>query len=162
MRVLAEGGCDPVLVVLGCGAAEAVALLGADPVVGTGVRTLPHPGWADGLAGALRRALDAATGLGADAVVVDLVDLPDVGPAVVRRLLAAAPPAPDVLARAGYDAGPGHPVLVGSAHLAPLASTLGGDVGAQPYLAAHAAVVVPCGDLATGHDVDFAAGSARA
>ncbi|WP_344018556.1 nucleotidyltransferase family protein [Microlunatus capsulatus] len=162
VRVLVDGGCDPVLVVLGCGAAEASALLAADPVTGADVRTLTHPGWAYGLAGSLRHGLDAAGRLGPAAVVVHLVDLPDVGPAVVRRLLAAAPPAPDVLARAGYDGRPGHPVLVGPVHLAPLAAGLAGDTGDQAYLAAHDATVVGCGDLAAGHDVDVPAGSARA
>ena len=43
MRVLVDGGCDPVLVVLGCGAAEASALLAADPATGADVRTLFRP-----------------------------------------------------------------------------------------------------------------------
>ena len=47
---------------------------------------------------------------------------------------------------------------MGRDHLPGLLATLDGDVGAQAYLSAHGAVVVPCGDLASGHDVDEPAG----
>ena len=119
------------------------------------LRTVRHPGWADGMAGPpCARGLQAAAELGAAAVVVHLVDLPDVGAGTVRRLLRAVPPGPAALARAGYAGRPGHPVLVGRDHLAPLSATLAGDRGAQAYLAAHGAVLVDCADLATGLDVD--------
>jgi CTP:molybdopterin cytidylyltransferase MocA len=59
----------------------------------------------------------------ADAALVHLVDLPDVGPAVIRRILAYA--APGMLARASYSSGtngaPGHPVLLGKEHWAAIA-----------------------------------------
>ena len=69
-----------------------------------------------------------------DAVLVSLVDLPDVGAPVVARVLAAGT-GRAVLARAAYDGEAGHPVLLGGDHLAPLVATLRGDVGAKPYLA---------------------------
>ncbi|SDS82108.1 nicotine blue oxidoreductase [Friedmanniella luteola] len=162
VRVLADGGCAPVVVVLGCAAPEAAALLAAHPLPGADVRPVTHPGWADGLAGSLRCGLDAAAALGAAAVVVHLVDLPDVGADVVRRLLTVVPPEPEALARAGYHGRPGHPVLVGRAHLPALRETVSGDAGAQAYLSDHDALVVACDDLAGGHDVDEPAGNRRA
>ena len=46
------------------------------------------------------------------------------------------------LAVAGYEDGTGHPVLLGRAHWAGVADAADGDVGARPYLAAHADEVV--------------------
>jgi CTP:molybdopterin cytidylyltransferase MocA len=89
----------------------------------------------------------------ADAVVVSLVDLPDVDAAVVRRVAAAASGS-GALARAAYDGVPGHPVLIGSTHWAAVATEVAGDAGARSYLARHDVVLVECGDLATGRDVD--------
>ena len=53
----------------------------------------------------------------ATAALVTLVDLPDVGSEVVRRLL-DRPVDADTLARAAYDGTPGHPVLIGRDHWA--------------------------------------------
>ena len=63
-------------------------------------------------------------------VLVSLVDLPDVGADVVARVLAARAD----LARAAYDGSPGHPVLLGAAHLEPLLATLHGDAGSTCLL----------------------------
>jgi CTP:molybdopterin cytidylyltransferase MocA len=97
----------------------------------------------------------------ARAALVTLVDLPDVGPEVVRRVLAAwqaEGSGPDALVRATYDGRPGHPVLLGRQHWTPLRKRLSGDVGAGPYLAEQHAgrkvIEVSCEDLATGRDVD--------
>ena len=89
-----------------------------------------------------------------DAALVLLVDLPDLVPAVVARLLPAA--APGALARAAYDGEPGHPVVLGRDHWAGVTATAEGDEGAKAYLRAHRAEVrlVECGDLATGADQD--------
>ena len=56
--------------------------------------------------------------------------------------------------RATYDGRPGHPVLLGRDHWAPLIAGVQGDRGAADYLAAHTVLSVSCEDLATGHDVD--------
>ena len=49
-------------------------------------------------------------------------------------------------------------MVIGADHIDAVLAGLSGDVGAGPYLTAHADVVieVECGDLATGadHDVD--------
>lgn len=139
-------GLDPVVVVLGAAADQVAALL--PPGVGT-VRNQDH---ASGMGSSLRAGLGALAGRQFDAVLVTLVDLPDVDSAVVARLAELA--APSVLARAGYHGQPGHPVLIGREHVAGVAESAIGDRGARDYLATHRTLLVECGDLATGIDVD--------
>jgi CTP:molybdopterin cytidylyltransferase MocA len=74
---------------------------------------------------------------------------------VIRRIIAAGAPAGSAaLARATYDAVPGHPVLLGRDHWAGVIATATGDQGARAYLRTHDVLAVECGDLATGRDVD--------
>lgn len=146
LRALVEGGCDSVLVVLGAGAAEAMSL------VPSGVDVVVAPDWAEGMGASLRAALAGVRASGAEAALVHLVDLPDVGPEVVRRVAGLA--APDVLARAVYRGTPGHPVLLGRAHWDAVAAEATGDRGARAYLAGHGVRDIECGDLASGQDVD--------
>jgi molybdenum cofactor cytidylyltransferase/nicotine blue oxidoreductase len=148
VRALTDGGCAQVTVVLGASAEEALPLLD-----GTGATAVVAADWADGMSASLRAGLRAATGTDADAVVVTLVDLPDVGADVVRRLLTPLP-GPATLRRASYDGRPGHPVVIGRDHWAPVADEASGDRGARAYLDSHDAEPVECGDLATGRDVD--------
>ena len=148
---LREGGCDEVTVVLGAAAEEAAAMLPGD------VHVVVAVDWASGMAASLRAGLDAlsvdAAGAGAaDAALVHLVDLPDVGSDVIARVARIA--APDALARAAYAGVPGHPVLIGRHHWTGVVETLVGDQGAKAYLEAHGAALVECGDLAGGQDVD--------
>lgn len=148
VEVLRDGGCERVTVVLGAAADEARALLdGVDAAV------VVADDWSDGMGASLRTGLEAVADSEDEAVVVLLVDLPDVTGEVVRRV-AAAVDGPDALARAAYDGTPGHPVVLGRAHWAGAAAAATGDRGARDYLAAHGADVVECGDLATGRDVD--------
>ncbi|WP_182347676.1 NTP transferase domain-containing protein [Tomitella gaofuii] len=155
-RTLAQGGCAPVVVVLGAAADEASALVPPD------ARTVIAADWAAGLAASLRAGLRALpTGAGAStAALLHLADLPDVGPDVVARLLESAQHAPDpsgVLARATYGGEPGHPVLVGRRHWADLTASVTGDRGAGPWLRRRSDVrLVACDDLATGDDADTA------
>jgi CTP:molybdopterin cytidylyltransferase MocA len=146
VAALLDGGCAPVHVVLGASADQAREWLGDLPV-----EVVVAEDWDTGMGASLRAGLVAVGA--ADSVLVSLVDLPDVGAPVVARVLAAGS-GPASLARAAYDGHAGHPVLLGGAHLAALAATLHGDVGAKPYLAAHEVVLVECGDLATGADRD--------
>ena len=44
--------------------------------------------------------------------------------------------------------------MIGRAHWAGLIASVSGDTGARPYLLAHQAVPVECGDLETGADID--------
>lgn len=155
VSILREGGCDHVLVVLGARADEARALVPA------GVGVVVADDWAQGLSASLRVGLTTLPALSGtagatspDAALVLLVDLPDLVPAVVARLLPAA--APGVLARAAYDGEPGHPVLLGREHWAGVVASAVGDEGARPYLRTHRDQVrlVECGDLASGVDQD--------
>jgi molybdenum cofactor cytidylyltransferase/nicotine blue oxidoreductase len=149
---LQEGGCRRVTVVLGASAEEAAVVLAGAPVAHEDIHVVVASDWAEGMGASLRTGLAALDGH-AVAVVVTLVDLPDVTAEVVRRLVAAAT-GPGVLARATYHGDPGHPVLIGSDHWERVRETAAGDVGARDYLAANDVVSVECGDLATGRDVD--------
>ena len=144
--VLAAGGCDGVTVVLGAAVDAAV------PLLPPGTGHVVADDWAEGMSASLRAGLGSLPD-DVDAVVVSLVDLPDVGPDVVARLLSAGA-GTDALARATYDGRPGHPVVIGRDHWSGVLETLAGDTGARAYLEAHGATTVECGDLATGRDVD--------
>lgn len=161
LAVLRDGGCEPVRVVLGAGADEAVALL-PDPAM-----AVIAADWDRGMSASLRAGLAALTTLAADcdAALVHLVDLPDVGADVIRRVAtlagagagagARAAGGPGVVARATYLGRPGHPVLLGRDHWPAITAIATGDHGARDWLATRADLVtVECGDLARGHDRD--------
>jgi nicotine blue oxidoreductase len=139
---LSAGGCGDVVVVLGAAIVEVPAP----------ARAVIADDWAEGLSASLRAGL---TAIDADYAVLHTVDTPDVGAAVVRRVLSAACAAPSGLARARYGDAPGHPVIIARRHWPALLAMLHGDEGARPFLAARDdVVVVDCADLATGRDVD--------
>jgi CTP:molybdopterin cytidylyltransferase MocA len=148
-------GCDRRVVVLGA-AAEQVAALVPD-----GVRTVVNAEHASGMGSSLVAGLaavlaDDPTGA-VDAVLVMLVDLPDVGAAVIDRVLAAVRSADrprGLVARAAFAGVPGHPVVFGREHLESVMASSGGDRGARDWLAGHPARLIECGDLAGGVDVD--------
>lgn len=146
VRVLHDGGCAGVTVVLGAAADRARELLPDE------VDIVVAEDWAEGMGASLRAGL-AAMPAEADAAVVLLVDLPDLSPPVVARLLGTGA-GPSALRRASYDGVPGHPVLIGREHWSGVAESARGDRGAREYLADHPHEVVECGDLATGRDVD--------
>lgn len=157
VTALREGGCDAVTVVLGASAEPAARRL-----VGYDAQIVVASDWAEGMGSSLRAGLSALTANNpaADpalpvAAVVTLVDLPDVGAAVVRRLL-DRPVCAQTLVRAAYGGRPGHPVLLGRDHWTGAADSATGDQGARAYLSEHHADLVECGDLATGRDVDAA------
>lgn len=149
--------------------------LGAQPVWasdwGSGMSASLRAGLAAAIGGpAVRRA--RATGSGTDEscesaiadsnsglpefVAIMPVDTPDVGAAVVARVLVAARGAESGLARAVFDGGPGHPVVLGRAHWAGVYAQLTGKEGAVSYLRGRTDMVcVTCGDVATGQDHDY-------
>ncbi|MCW3158818.1 nucleotidyltransferase family protein [Micropruina sonneratiae] len=149
VHLLREGGCAEVIVVLGAEAGQARALMPA------GVVATYAPDWQLGLAESLRAGLASAEAMMTAppvAVAITLVDIAGGNPETLRRLLAHL--APDCLVRAGFDGRPGHPVLIGHEHWRPLARSLGGDQGAAGYLRDHGVLLVECGDLESGEDVD--------
>jgi CTP:molybdopterin cytidylyltransferase MocA len=162
-RALADAGCDPVLIVLGAGGAQAEAMLRSsvlwfeNPGV---VRVVHAENWADGLSASLRAGLadlaglaeDGDTGTPIDAVVLVPVDVPDLSAAVIRRL--ASEVTSRTLRQAHFAGNPGHPVVIGREHWSALEAGLAGDTGARPYLVEHGVQAVDCDDLGTGLDVD--------
>lgn len=149
---LLDGGCATVTVVLGADAEGAREVLAS---------TRRHPpatvvvaeDWSEGMGASLRAGLASLRDAPDEAVLVSLVDLPDVGGDVVRRVLTAGAGA-DSLVRAEYDGRPGHPVLLGRDHWTGVAASARGDQGAREYFGAHPPLPCECGDLATGRDVD--------
>ncbi|HTK62767.1 MAG TPA: nucleotidyltransferase family protein [Pseudonocardia sp.] len=164
LAALVDGGCCPLVVVVGAQAEDVAALVGDDALVVTA------EDWASGMGASLRAGLAALAGMteqtgkagqagkagsaGPSAAVVHLVDLPGVGPEAIARLAAAAT-GPEVLARAVYGGRPGHPVLIGRAHWDAVRAEATGDQGARGYLAGHPGLeMVECGDIADPRDVD--------
>jgi CTP:molybdopterin cytidylyltransferase MocA len=154
--VLAAAGCTPVIVVLG---AESETVRERADL--TGYTVLDNPEWPEGMGASVRVGLTALAALaGTDitdvaditAAVVLPVDVPGVTPEAVARIVAAA--APNLLVRASYDGIPGHPVAIGKAHWPGVVASAVGDVGARNYLKTHEVLDIPCGDVATGTDVD--------
>jgi nicotine blue oxidoreductase len=148
---LREAGLPQSLVVLG---AQAERVREAAPDL---PETVVNPDWATGLGSSLRAGLTALTRTPATAAVVLLVDMPGVSAEAVRRIAALA--APDALAMGGYGDRRGHPVLLGRDHWAGVIATATADRGARDYLRAHAGQlrVIPVGDVADDHDLDYPA-----
>lgn len=143
---LFDGGCDDVIVVLGAMAEAAIHLVPGD------ARIVIARRWGEGQSASLLEGLEACASSDGVAVVVTLVDLPDLDAGGVGRILEGA--GAGSLRRASYGGLPGHPVLIGRDHWAAVADGLLGDVGAARYLAEHDARWVDCSDLGGGMDVD--------
>ena len=150
VATLTTGGCNPVLVVVGAQADQVI------PLVPDTAGTVLAADWAEGMGASLRAGLGELIHSAqpqVQAALVHLVDLPDVDASVVRRLVALA--SPTVVARAGFESQPGHPVLLGREHWAGIVSAAHGDRGARDWLAGRSdLIVVDCSDLASGIDVD--------
>jgi nicotine blue oxidoreductase len=150
-RVLRDGGCEIVHVVLGAGAQAVRAR-----ATGLGWCTLvDNPGWAEGMGSSVRAGLESLAGTDARAAVISLVDQPGIGPGVVARLLSSGG-SPGSLAAASYDGSRGHPVLFGADHWPAVIASARGDHGARGYLREreNAITLVECGDIASPGDID--------
>ncbi len=141
---LVGGGCSSVTVVLGAGADA------ARPLVPPGAHVVVADDWDRGQSASLAAGLRSLPP--ADAVAVTLVDLPRQRAEAVARVVSGA--TPSALRRAVFDGVPGHPVLLGRDHWAPLLDVLAGDRGARDYLRSRGTVPVDCTDLGGGEDVD--------
>lgn len=87
------------------------------------------------------------------AALVHLVDLPWVPAEALARVVAKA--SPTAVVRAAYGGVPGHPVLFGRRWWGEVAASARGDRGARDWLRGRSDVVlVECGDLGSGQDVD--------
>jgi molybdenum cofactor cytidylyltransferase len=142
---LRDGGCADIVLVLG--AAE----VAAPP----GVTAITAPQWHEGLSASLRTGLIQAESMNADYAVLHVIDTPDVGPAVVARVLGRARSCRSGLARAYFGDRPGHPVVIARRHWREVLARISGDQGAGAYLRSRRDVeVVDCSDLAGGQDID--------
>ncbi len=157
VETLAAGGCADVVVVLGAGAARVVdqADLGL-------ARVVENPDWREGMGSSVRTGL-AALPADAEAAVLALVDQPGIGPAAVRRLIAAWCDGAEI-AVATYGGKLRNPVLLDRAHWEPAAAAAVGDAGARAYVRGRAdvTVAVACEDVADPVDVDTQADLADA
>lgn len=148
VRLLHDGGCDAVRVVLGARAPEVIerGALAAEVVV--------NSSWADGMATSLHAAL-AGHGDDVTAVVVALVDQPLIRPEAVRRLIAAHRAGASA-AVATYGGEPRNPVLLARSIWPDIVASTSGDGGARDYLREHPDLVrpVPCDDAGSPDDVD--------
>ena len=147
VAVLRDGGCDAVTVVLGAEAERAARAAGPGP----GPRGRRRR-WAEGMGESLRAGLTARWPRTPPRSWSPWSTCRTSSADVVRRV-AAAGADPDLLARAAYDGGPGHPVLLGRDHWAGVADAATGDRG-RPRLPRHPrrVLVVECGDLRDGAD----------
>lgn len=143
--VLEASGCAGVTVVLGAAAAHARALVPASASVVIASR------WAEGMGASLAEGFRALPRAGA--ALVTLVDLPGLPATACARVVGSGGNR-DVLRRAVYRGRPGHPVLIGANHWAPVTDSLSGDRGGRAYLDAHGVEPVECADLFSGTDVD--------
>ena len=146
-RLLADGGCAPVLVVLGAGADE------LPPLPGVTHRAQPGLADRDGLVAAGR----AGRGAGRRGRRRGHAGGPPLLGAGGRT--PARPPPAGAARRPRWrpTAGePGHPVLLARSVLAEVAEAATGDRGARPWLAAHPDRVrlVPCDGTGDPRDLD--------
>ncbi|MBO0865292.1 MAG: NTP transferase domain-containing protein, partial [Mycobacterium sp.] len=139
------GGCDDVVLVLGA----------ADVPAPPGVTAVTAYDWDEGLSASVRTGLARAERMPADFVALHVIDTPDVGAAVVARVLDRALASGSGLARAYFADQPGHPVVLARQHWAGVRAAVSGDGGAGAYLRSRDDVAhVDCSDLATGRDID--------
>ncbi len=141
VRVLREGGCDPVFVILGAWEGRVDDAL-----------VIVNHGWEEGMGSSLRIALkwvNATTE--ADYALITLVDLPGLTSESVRRVAAAD----SGIAVATFDGERGHPVRISREHFRELIDTVSGDEGARSFVSQRDDVVlVEIGDIASGRDID--------
>ncbi len=145
-----DGGCTPIVVVLGASSADVRAQAQLGPV-----SFVENEGWKSGMGSSLRAGLEALAATDADSVVVLLVDTPGITAEAVRRV--AAKSGRDALVSATYGQRRGHPVLLGRDHWSGVASLATADIGARAYLMARGSAVltVPCDDVSDDTDMDF-------
>jgi nicotine blue oxidoreductase len=144
VRLLRDGGAEPVVVVTGAADVEML-----------GVITVHNPGWQSGMGSSLAAGL-AAVPDDCAAAVIALVDQPLVGAAAVRRLIAAHRGDGAGVVVAAYGGVPRNPVLLAREHWPEALRLAVGDTGARPFLRAHPELVtlVECGDTGDPADVD--------
>lgn len=150
ITTIRNGGCAPVIVVLGAAAEEVIAASDLGDVT-----LVVNQEWESGLSSSLRSGLAAAGTSPAAAALVALVDQPLVTPASVARLVSAFESGATA-AVATYDGQLRNPALFARSVWPAVAASAVGDSGARAWLQAHSTAVtrVECGDIAAADDID--------
>ncbi len=121
---------------------------------------LVHNGaWQTGMAGSLRRGLDALPA-SCGAALLLVVDQPGISRAALARLLAAASRRPGRLVAATYGGRPGVPAVIPRRYWREL-RRLGGDQGARRLLRRHGARVIQVELPEAAWDIDVPEDAAR-
>lgn len=156
VSTLRDGGCAPIIVVLGAAAREVTAAADFDATVAV------NNAWQTGLSSSLRSGLAAADKSTAAAALIALVDQPLVTPACVARLVAAFESGATAVV-ATYGGQPRNPALFARPVWSAVAASASGDSGARLWLQAHPNQVtqIECGDIAAADDMDTPQDRAR-
>lgn len=131
--------------VRGSSADEIVVVAGAHPLE-TDARVVECPDWELGAGASLRCGL-AALGDETEAAVVVLADGPELSPAAIDRVVTAWHEGAGQIIAASYGGNRGHPVVLGRSVWARIPAE--GARALEP-------VLIPCDDLGSPGDVDFA------
>ena len=155
IRLLTDGGCSPVLVVVGAGAQEVRPLC-------AGALVVEAAAWSTGMGASLRAGL-AALDADVDACVVALVDQPLVSARAVAQLRAAHAGGA-AAAVATYAGKRRNPVLLDRCTWVGVTASATGDEGARSWLRTHPELVVPvdCTGAGSPDDLDTPADLAAA
>ena len=145
-RVLREGGCDEVVVVVAAPHGERVAA-----ALGPEVTRVENPAPERGMLSSLRCALSDEW----EAAVVSLVDHPRVLPGTVEDLIDAWRDGDAQVVRPRFDARSGHPYLVARSLFEALRAG-DDDAGARPVFAAASRLDVDVRDPGIHDDLDTA------
>lgn len=143
VRVLREGGCDDVTVVLGAWEGQVPDAL-----------VVVNHGWQEGMGSSLRIGLKWARATHAERALVTLVDLPGLTPSAVQAIVDAE----GAIVQATYEGEPGHPVRFDAGLLDDVIHAAAGDEGARSFLRGRDDVTrVELAGLADGRDLDIRA-----
>ncbi|MGH8930737.1 MAG: nucleotidyltransferase family protein [Egibacteraceae bacterium] len=149
IRLLLEGGCVDVVVVLGAAAAQVRQRASLGPA-----KAVVNRDWPTGMGSSLAAGL-SALGAGPGAAVVALVDQPLIGATAVQRLIESWREGA-VAAVATYSGQPRNPVLFDRSVWPTVLDSVTGDKGARDFLRSHPDLVTPvaCDDTGSPDDVD--------
>lgn len=149
VRLLRDGGCDEVVVVLGASADAVTDRARLD------AKVVFAEDWQAGQGASLRAGLAAATLTEGDSSIVALVDQLWIGAEAVRRLRQAALDGAEA-AVATYGGEPRNPVLLARSVWEEVAAAAVGDVGARGWLRANPerVIAVDCDGTGDPRDVD--------
>jgi len=143
VRVLREGGCDEIFVVLGAWQGEV-----------DDCQIVINPDWETGMGSSLKAGLETILNNNrVTGVLVTLVDLVGVTPACVRAVMDE----PGELVIATYDGQRGHPLKLDKSHLPAILAEIKGDLGARAYLRGRTDIVeIELSHIGDNRDIDTA------